>query len=258
MCVGLVDQSKRLSLQVSSCLPENRHRGINRPMMKSSLFASLLGLALVAGGATACSGGDSGDGGGGGGDLVDGGSGGGSGDGGGGGGGGGADAGGGVVTCSTVADFADLGVIDGQIFGNAADDYLSIDSTLDATAPVDLFVVELFGGFAPFADGIVPGTYEITGDQTDYNTCGACAVVYADLDEAAGPGMIYTAQSGTIVVTSVEGNFTGSFTPTAGTTSFVGYSFNETTEDFDRQETCTVTGGGSSWDKAIPEPTPGQ
>lgn len=219
-------------------------------MSKTATLSRFFHLLVAGLAATACSGGSGGDGGGGGGG-ADAGTGGNS-DAGGGGGGGGGDAGGGGVTCAQVSDFADQGTIDGQVFGSVGDDYLSIDNTLDSTAPVDLFVVELFGGLPPFEDGITTGTFEITGDQQDYDVCGACAVVFADLDEVNGPAMIYTAQSGTITVTSVEGNFTGTYDPGGATATFVGYAFNEATETFEAQESCTINGGGASWDKAIP------
>lgn len=242
-----------LSLQRRSCLPKKVAGGITSAMRKSSLLLASLSLALVGAGSAACSGG-SGDGGG---SRADGGSV--DRDGGGvdrDGGGGGATDGGGGGTCAEVSDFGDLGRIDGQVFGTGAE-YLSIDSTLDASAPVDLFIVELFSGFAPFANGIAPGTYEITGDQTDYNLCGACVGVFANLPNEQAPEMVYTAQAGTLVITSVEGSFAGSFTPSGGSASFVGFRGN-TDDGFIRDGSCTLTGGGASWDKAIPTdgPTP--
>ncbi len=221
-------------------------------MRISSLLLASLTLALAGAGSAACSGG-SGDGGGSGAD----GGGGGDRDGGSTGRDAGGDTdGGGGASCAEVSDFGDLGAIDGQVFGNGAE-YLSIDSTLDANAPVDLFIVELFSGFAPFANGIVPGTYEITGDQTDYNLCGACVGVFANLPNEEAPEMVYTAQAGTLVITSVEGNFAGSFTPSGGSASFVGFRGN-VDDGFTRENSCTVTGGGATWDKAIPAdgPTP--
>tara|TARA_R110002096_G_scaffold436021_1_gene665218 strand:+ start:89555 stop:90223 length:669 start_codon:yes stop_codon:yes gene_type:complete len=150
--------------------------------------------------------------------------------------------------CAEVADFGNLGPIDGVVFGDGVD-YLSIDSTLDATAPVDLFIVELFAGFAPFEKGLTTGTFQITGDQTDYNTCGACIGIFANLPDKQAPEMVYTAQSGTLVITSVEGTFAGSFTPSGGSASFVGFSFDG--DVFVREDSCTVSGGGATWNKAI-------
>ncbi len=162
--------------------------------------------------------------------------------------------GGGDSQCAAVSGFGDLGAIDGVVFGTGAE-YLSIDSTLDATPPVDLFIVELFAGVAPFEEGIAPGTYEITGAQTDYNSCGACVGVFANLPENEAPEMVYTAQSGTLVITSVSGNFAGSFTPAGQSASFVGFSGNADS-GFVREDACTVSGGGATWDKAIPGPDP--
>jgi hypothetical protein len=240
-----------LSLQRRSFLPHKVAGGITSAMRKSILLLSSLSLVLLG---AACSGG-SGDGGG----RADGGNAGGD---------GGIvgrddasvfanDAGGGGLTdarvgadCAAVSDFGNLGTIDGQVFGDGAE-YLSIDSTLDVGPPADLFIVELYNGFAPFANGLAAGTYEITGDQTDYNLCGACVGVFANLPDQQAPEMVYIAQSGTLVITSVEGNFAGSFTPSGATASFVGFS-GDVNAGFTREDSCTVAGGGASWDKAIP------
>lgn len=153
------------------------------------------------------------------------------------------------VSCAAVDDFGDQGTIDGEII--AGDGYLSIDHALAEGPPIDLLVVELFAGFAPFEDGITTGTFEITGDQTDYNLCGACVSVFSNLAEDNMNPMIYTAQSGTVTVTSIAGNFTGTFVPAGGSTEMVGYVPNAM-DEYDPVASCTITGGGAAWDKAIP------
>ncbi len=157
------------------------------------------------------------------------------------------DGGGGGGDCAAVEDFGDLGVLDGQVVGNGGG-YLSVDAPLGED---DLFLIELYDGFAPFEKGLRTGTFELTTAQTDYNTCGACVGIFANNDPEAGPEMVYTAQSGTLEITSVEGNFAGRFTPSGGTTTFVGYE--PSGDELIRNESCTVTGGGSSWDQPIPD-----
>ncbi len=149
-----------------------------------------------------------------------------------------------AAACTPVAgfgDLGDLGVAGGEI-GSPAD-------PLAVAAPVvgTYFAVELWDGLAPFENGLANGTFEITGDQLDYNLCGACAIVFAQGDGTTAD-TVYSAQSGTITVTSFEGNFTGTFTPAAGPTQYVGF----VGDDLVRDDSCTVTGGGASWDLAIP------
>ncbi len=151
-----------------------------------------------------------------------------------------------LAACAVAEDFADLGDAAGNAF--AANQYLTVDVVLEQSS-TDLFVVELFSNAAPFENGFKTGTFEISGAQTDYNTCGACVSVWANV--AGGKAeMVYLAQSGTLVIESVEGNFTGSFTPNASTASFVGYKPTSDTSSELRAQ-CTLNGGSVAWDEAI-------
>lgn len=152
--------------------------------------------------------------------------------------------------CVEVSDFANLGVIDGNVV-KPNPTFLSIDSTLEAGPPMDFLLVELYGGDGVFAQGLATGTYQITGEETDYDTCDLCVTVYGDFDPMSGSEMIYIAQSGTVNITSIEGNFAGSFVPSGPTTSFLGQVYDRTTSKYNNTN-CAVNGGGFSWDKAIP------
>ena len=155
------------------------------------------------------------------------------------------------VYCPPVADFGDLGGIDGDILAMSDGSYLSIGRDLGTAG--DIFVVELREGKRPFEDGITTGTWDMGFDgQSDYQTCGACVSAFTNRGgEQPGPLVIYIAQSGTLVVTSVEGNFTGSFTPT-NETVFVGYVYNDDIDEYEQHGSCAINGIGASWDKAIP------
>lgn len=97
--------------------------------------------------------------------------------------------------------------------------------------------------------GLKTGTFQISGDQADYGLCAACVNIYANDSDGFSPEMVYMAQSGTLVVTSMEGNFAGSFTPTGNSATFVGYREDEI--GFETLDACTATGGRVSWDKAV-------
>lgn len=160
------------------------------------------------------------------------------------------------LTCTPVNNFTDLGAIDGDVFANAQEEYLSIDAVLDVGPPGDLLVIELFGGYGVMTDGLKTGTFTISGDETNYNTCGVCVTVLADLDPDVGPSMVYSATSGTVTITSIEGNFAGSFVPDGASTTMVGATFNTTSNEFETRSDCSITGAGMTWDKAIPAATP--
>lgn len=153
------------------------------------------------------------------------------------------------LLCPAADDFGDLGAAGGNTF--AQNQYLSVDVEL-AASPRDLFVVELFEGSAPFEQGITTGTFDISGTQTDYNTCGTCVSVWANV-EGGNAEMVYLAQAGTLTITSVEGQFTGSFSASGGSSTFVGYRPTSDTSSEEVPE-CTLTGGNVSWDSPIATP----
>jgi hypothetical protein len=73
----------------------------------------------------------------------------------------------------------------------------------DAQGTPDLIVIELWDGYGVFAGGAVrTGTIEITGTETDYDTCGACVLQFANVANDT-PAKLLLATSGTITVTAV-------------------------------------------------------
>jgi hypothetical protein len=159
--------------------------------------------------------------------------------------------------CGEASDVPNQGVIDGVVAGSVEEDYLSIANVIVPGPPEDTFLIELYGGFGVFENGIVPGVYPITGDETDYNTCGACVSLFADFVPNQGPSMIYVAQSGTLTVTSVEGNFVGSYAPDGATAELQGQELDDAQMAYQRRPDCTLSAGGASWDKLIPVPPTG-
>lgn len=89
--------------------------------------------------------------------------------------------------------------------------YYELYADLD-TEPSNQLEVSLWTGYGVFADAaIAPGTYTISGDETSYELCGACAAIWADYDPVADEvRQELMAQSGTIVIDSIEGTMAGS------------------------------------------------
>ena len=153
--------------------------------------------------------------------------------------------------CVPASNFADQGQISGTVVEGPMENYLSIDNVVDDGPPPDLFVVELFRGSAPFSDEITTGEFEISGAQTDYNTCGTCITVFADAPANEAPKMVYIAQSGQLQVESVDINFKGSFQAGSQGAVMKGQRYNSTTEKWEDVPGCEIRGGGANWDKTI-------
>jgi hypothetical protein len=92
-------------------------------------------------------------------------------------------------------------------------DHIEYDDNLNNDTRPDQIAISLWPGFGIFTNTPVgPGTYTITGAETNMNTCGACVEIFADVDPNAGSDGHYQAQSGTLVITSISGRFTGTLT----------------------------------------------
>ena len=81
-----------------------------------------------------------------------------------------------------------------------------------------LFDLQLYAGFGGFGSGdIKTGTFPISGSDAAYSTCGICPAILADVTATGSGsntminiGAFYTADSGSVTLTSVTGTLTGS------------------------------------------------
>ncbi|MGC4118388.1 MAG: PPC domain-containing protein [Myxococcales bacterium] len=89
---------------------------------------------------------------------------------------------------------------------------IAVTAALPATdTTTDLISLELYPGFGALSGGLAPGTYVIAGADTDYFTCGVCAMIYGDVTTSS-IGSRYMATSGTVEITSVEGTLQAKLT----------------------------------------------
>lgn len=86
----------------------------------------------------------------------------------------------------------------------ATPDFVSYAGAVNADAQPDILGLQLYDGFGVFANGIVPGTYSITGDETQFATCGACVFLLTDFDGMNFADDGYLATGGTLTITSVS------------------------------------------------------
>lgn len=87
-----------------------------------------------------------------------------------------------------------------------------ITVVLDMGPPRDSFYLKFVSGKGVFAGGIAPGNYTISGVEAEYNNCGLCAHIIADIVTGAGPSKFYFADSGSVNLTSTSGPITGTAT----------------------------------------------
>ena len=108
-----------------------------------------------------------------------------------------------AATCLVPASFGEVGATTGTagtVQGNT-----TMTVTLDPGPPRDTFFVKLVPGNGPFAGGpVTTGTFPITGVDTDYNDCGACTHVIADIVAGSGPSKFYFADAGTLTISSLS------------------------------------------------------
>ena len=124
-----------------------------------------------------------------------------------------------ACTVSTT-NFAERGALTGSYLfrpgmnAAATDDELDVLSQLEAAQPTDLLRIQLYAGYGAFANrAIVPGTYQITGAELDFATCGVCVMLATNVT-ANSYDDDYMATSGTVTITAagtaVGGTLSGS------------------------------------------------
>jgi len=114
-----------------------------------------------------------------------------------------------VCTVSS-ASFGDKGALTGQYIFTpgtdtvaATDDVLEADALLETGQPSDGVSVILYAGYGAFSAGaITAGTYQITGDELDFATCGVCVIIGTNFT-STGHDDDYMATGGTVTLTSV-------------------------------------------------------
>ncbi|HEY5952411.1 MAG TPA: hypothetical protein VIV40_43230 [Kofleriaceae bacterium] len=73
----------------------------------------------------------------------------------------------------------------------------------------DVLQVELYAGFAAFnGTDIMPKTIQLSGDELNYKTCGACVRIFADSTQDNSAAQ-YFATAGTVTLSSVQGTLMG-------------------------------------------------
>jgi hypothetical protein len=81
----------------------------------------------------------------------------------------------------------------------------TVSITIDAGPPRDNFFVKLVGGKGAFAGGTpTTGTFTLSGADLDFNNCGLCVNIIADIVAMQGPSKFYFATGGSVTITNVN------------------------------------------------------
>ena len=134
--------------------------------------------------------------------------------------------------CGVASDQGDLGMLSGTA-GSQTQSSTTAQrvSFVEAVSPLtaaqatpDVVHVELWDGYGAFTGTAAhAGTFTIAGDETDYDTCGVCVLMLADVTNNT-PTKLLLATSGTVTITAV-GTATGQTTEaTVTNASFVEIS----------------------------------
>lgn len=105
------------------------------------------------------------------------------------------------ANCLVSPNYGQLGNVTATAGRNGAATTVTV--TLDAGPPRDTLFLRMTPGTGAFAGGLVPGTYPLGGVDLNYNQCGLCVNIIADIVPGQGPTKFYMATAGTIALTSV-------------------------------------------------------
>jgi len=140
--------------------------------------------------------------------------------------------------CGATASYGTVTPMD-EIATRSADTNPSeifYDAAMNQDPKFDNLSLQLFKGLGAYTTGeIVPGIVALSGPETNYETCGACVLIYVDLDpdnEFADDG-VYMATGGTINLTSLSPNIRGTLS---------NVSFTHVTVDPDNNYRSTPVG----------------
>jgi hypothetical protein len=158
-----------------------------------------------------------------------------------------------ACTVSTTS-FGDKGALTGSAtldVGTATadpkDDILEFDALLETTQPADAIAVILYAGYGAFTDAqgmpkaVTPGTYPLTGDETNFATCGVC-VLLATNATSTGYDDDYMATGGTVTITQAGTAVGGTLTGTLTNVQFHHVDIDQSTGDTTQSaDTCTTS-----------------
>ena len=114
--------------------------------------------------------------------------------------------------CTTDSNFCEAqlmnaGAVSDQGMGPDNPGRIFSGGLLNSEATPDALELQLYAGLGAFPMQITTGTFEITGAELNFATCGVCPLILADLDAGGvATGGVYLATGGTVTITSLRPN----------------------------------------------------
>jgi hypothetical protein len=160
--------------------------------------------------------------------------------------------------CGFAAVYSTMDFVSTAVGTNSSYDpnqYVYLDGFLDQGATPDLLEIELMAGYGVFADGIKTGTFNLTGDEINYGSCGLCVRLLSKVDPATWEaGQYYMATGGTVTITSLHPQVAG----TLANVKFEHVSIDTVTlESTPLGDGCTTQAKSASFDAELEAPDGG-
>ena len=92
-----------------------------------------------------------------------------------------------------------------------SDDVMVMRAPLQTGTPFDEIEIQLWAGYGALAGGFANGTYPIAGDELQFSTCGVCVFINSQRSDPQTYIDDYFATGGSVTLSSVTGNLTGTF-----------------------------------------------
>lgn len=116
--------------------------------------------------------------------------------------------------CAVPESFGTVGALTGSAELVAQQDgsgmLYRFNADLDDASPKDALSLQLWDDRGPFSGQVTTGSFTLGGAEANFNSCGTCVTIVADIVPMQGPTEFYIAQSGTLQIDSIEGTLSGS------------------------------------------------
>lgn len=164
------------------------------------------------------------------------------------------------AACALSSSYASLSAVTGTTAYAQEDDgalSVSFEQEMDEASP-SVLMIEVWSGYGLFENGLGPGTFPITGDETHLGSCSACVYIGVGADEGSEdlpPQHLLVASGGVLVIDEVSSTANGRFRGSLSQVTFREVSVDPTTDaEQDVPGGCRTAIGAFSFDALVVHP----
>jgi hypothetical protein len=114
-----------------------------------------------------------------------------------------------LADCAADADLGALTLNNGDLI--VGDSWYTFYQSLNDDLLPDFFQIEVYGNTTQFPGLPETGTFEISGENAQYTSCGVCVLLLADVDGDGIAGQTYLATSGSVTLTQTGPALVGTY-----------------------------------------------